>query len=57
MAEKRLKTDEDNTRSLEPVAKAVRAGWADASGRIAKANDDKLIMGEFSNSEDSIMEW
>ena len=34
-----------------------REGWAQASKRIAKAGDDKLVWPEFSNEDDKDLKW
>ena len=35
----------------------LRRGWAEASRRIAKAGDDKLIWPEFGNQNDGDLQW
>jgi len=35
----------------------LRQGWAEASRRIAKAGDDKLIWPEFGNQNDRDLQW
>lgn len=42
---------------LRRPAKAVRAGWATASQKIAEHDDDALAMGEFGNQEDARLSW
>ena len=42
---------------LRKPSKSVRAGWAEAAMAIAAANEDKLVMGEFSNEDDKDMHW
>jgi antitoxin MazE len=42
---------------LRRPASPARAGWADAAERIAQAGDDELVMGEFSNADDSELIW
>jgi antitoxin MazE len=42
---------------LRPPAKPVRAGWAEASKKIAAAGDDELVMGEFGNADDAELSW
>lgn len=42
---------------LRPPAKPVRAGWAEASKKIAAAGDDALVMGEFGNADDAEWTW
>ncbi len=36
---------------------ASRAGWAEASRRVAEAGDDTLVMGEFGNADDAEHRW
>ena len=50
-------TIEDGALVLRGPASAARTGWAEAARRIAKAADDKLVMGEFGNAEDSELAW
>jgi antitoxin MazE len=38
-------------------AAAARSGWAAASERIAAAEDDALVMGEFGNATDADLAW
>ena len=40
-----------------PVNKYPRAGWAEASARLAEQGDDELVWPEFSNDEDKDLEW
>jgi antitoxin MazE len=42
---------------LAPVKRHPRAGWADASKRIAQANDDALVWPEFGNDDDADLKW
>ena len=35
----------------------VRTGWAEAAKQIAKADDDRLVMGEFANAADLELVW
>jgi antitoxin MazE len=42
---------------LRGPARPVRAGWAEAAGKIAEAGDDALIMGEFGNAADAELSW
>jgi len=39
-----------------PQEKA-REGWAEASRKIAEAEDDKLVWPEFANDEDAELRW
>jgi antitoxin MazE len=36
---------------------APRAGWAEASMRVAAAGDDALVLPDFSNEEDADLKW
>jgi antitoxin MazE len=48
---------EDNALVIrKPQAKA-REGWAEASRAVAAAGDDELVLGEFSNADDSELVW
>jgi antitoxin MazE len=42
---------------LAPVERRVRAGWAEASRRVAEAGDDALVWPEFSNADDETLDW
>jgi antitoxin MazE len=42
---------------LAPVSRRPRAGWAEASLKIAKAGDDALVWPEFSNADDADLVW
>jgi len=42
---------------LRPPARPSRAGWAEAAKRIAEADDDTLVMGEFGNESDKDLAW
>jgi antitoxin MazE len=42
---------------LAPMKRHPRAGWADASKRVAQANDDALVWPDFSNDDDADLEW
>jgi antitoxin MazE len=35
----------------------VRSGWAEAARKIAEADDDPLVMGEFGNAADDELVW
>jgi antitoxin MazE len=35
----------------------VRTGWAEAARKIAEADDDTLVMGEFGNEFDKELVW
>ena len=50
-------TIEDGALVLRRPASPARTGWAEAAKRIAGAGDDKLVMGEFGNAEDSELVW
>jgi antitoxin MazE len=51
------KTIERDALVLRRPAKAVRAGWRAAAQKIAKHDDDGLVMGEFGNEEDAEFSW
>jgi antitoxin MazE len=36
---------------------APRAGWAEASRRVAAAGDDALVLPEFANEADAELKW
>ncbi len=42
---------------LRRPARPVRAGWAQAAQRIARAGDDALVMHEFANDADADLAW
>jgi antitoxin MazE len=42
---------------LAPVSRRPRAGWTEASLKIAKAGDDALVWPEFSNADDADLVW
>ena len=42
---------------LSKPVKAVRVGWAKAAASVAAKGDDALLMGEFSNLEDTELAW
>jgi antitoxin MazE len=42
---------------LRKPALPVRAGWAEASKRLAENADDQLVMGEFGNEGDAELVW
>lgn len=42
---------------LAPVKRHPRAGWAEASKRIAQAADDILVWPEFGNDDDADLKW
>jgi len=42
---------------LRRPARPARAGWAEASRKIAEAGDDALVMGEFGNAADEDLMW
>ncbi|WP_061137593.1 AbrB/MazE/SpoVT family DNA-binding domain-containing protein [Caballeronia fortuita] len=35
----------------------AREGWAEAGRALAKSGEDRLVMGEFGNADDSELEW
>lgn len=42
---------------LRKPSNPVRAGWAEASKKLAVAGDDKMVWPEFSNIEDAALTW
>jgi len=42
---------------MAPVKRRARAGWAEASRKIAAAGDDELAWPEFGNAEDKGLVW
>lgn len=46
-----------NTLILRKPAAAPRAGWAEASKRIALGGDDALVLPDFANESDSELTW
>jgi len=48
---------EGNALVLRKPARPPRAGWADAARKIAEADDNGLIMGEFANADDAGHTW
>jgi antitoxin MazE len=50
-------TIEDGALVLRRPTSPARTGWAEAARSIAEAGDDKLVMGEFGNAEDSELVW
>lgn len=41
---------------IERLAKHPREGWAEDAARIAAADDDKLVLGDFPNDNDDV-DW
>jgi antitoxin MazE len=48
---------EDGALVLRRPASPARTGWSEAARSIAETGDDELVMGEFSNAEDSELVW
>jgi antitoxin MazE len=42
---------------LRKPSRNVRAGWAEASRRVAEAGDDALAWREFANDGDAELQW
>ncbi|MEO6079060.1 MAG: AbrB/MazE/SpoVT family DNA-binding domain-containing protein [Steroidobacteraceae bacterium] len=42
---------------LRKPAQNARSGWAVAAARIAAAEDDQLVLGEFPNQDDATLKW
>jgi antitoxin MazE len=47
----------DGTLVISPPKKNARAGWAEASKRVAAAGDDALLMPELPNADDADWQW
>jgi len=47
----------DGALVISPPKKGVRAGWAEASKKLALAGDDSLVMPEFGNVGDADLKW
>ena len=50
-------TIEGDALAIRKPSRPVRSGWAEASKQLANANDDTLVLGEFSNSDDADLAW
>lgn len=48
---------EGNTLIVRRPKPAPRAGWAEASKKLAASGDDKLVWPEFANEADADLEW
>lgn len=48
---------EGNTLLVRRPKRTPRAGWAEASRRIAACGDDALVMPEFANEADKDLQW
>ncbi len=48
---------EDDTIILRRPRRKAREGWAEASKALAESGDDALVMGEFSNADDTELAW
>lgn len=42
---------------LRSPAKSVRQGWSDDAKKIAAADGDPLVLGEFPNHNDAELQW
>ena len=42
---------------LRKPSRPVRAGWVEASKKLAEAGDDRLLLGEFTNEGDAELVW
>jgi len=47
----------DGALVISPPKKSVRAGWAEASKKLALVGDDSLVMPEFDNVGDADLKW
>ena len=50
-------TVEDAALVIRKPSPAPRAGWAEAARKIAQANDDVAVMGDFANADDAENTW
>ena len=50
-------TIEDGALVLRRPLSPVRSGWGEAARRVAEADDDELVLGEFCNALDSELVW
>ena len=50
-------TIEGDALVLRKPSKPARSGWAEASKKLAAANDDALVLGEFANADDADLTW
>ncbi len=48
---------EGNTLLVRRPKSAPRAGWAEASRKLAASGDDKLVWPEFANEADADLKW
>ena len=48
---------ENDSIVLRKPSRKVRAGWAEASQRVAEAGDDALAWPEFANAGDAELRW
>jgi antitoxin MazE len=42
---------------LAPIEVPARAGWAEASKKLAQLGDDALVWPEFGNFDDEALDW
>ena len=47
----------DGALVISPPKKGARAGWAEASKKLAATGDDALVMTEFGNVGDAELQW
>lgn len=48
---------ENDALVIRKPAQAARAGWGEVAKALAQANDDVLVMGDFSNEADKDLKW
>ncbi len=48
---------ENDSIVLRRPRKNAREGWAEASRKIAMADDDRLVWPEFANEDDAALKW
>ena len=48
---------ENDALVIRKPAQATRTGWGEAAKKLAQANDDVLVMGDFGNEADEDLTW
>jgi antitoxin MazE len=57
LAEEATLTVENGAIVLRPIRPNPREGWAEASRKLAAAQDDALVWPEFGNADDDGLQW
>jgi antitoxin MazE len=57
LVDEALMTIEHGALVLRPAQQSRREGWAEASRRLAKHEDDALAWPEFTNADDQHLKW